>query len=471
MAHNHISTDSPLSRRIVRSFLHFLNSVEPGPAVDSEGIEVARECLAEAFKLNSSPVVGDHVKSDSLIDIFKSLEANKQCETSNAAAASSSFSGENPARGKNHSEALKSTDEDSIQGPHAFVSKDELCGQFFAALEKNRYFGTNADGSDEKASSLFNDAFMSNLREQVETPESRCSVNGIEPSLLSNCGSNDDAVPLYEIYCRMEVVELEMERSGCHQFNLKNLAESLKSLGNKAMQSKQYSDAIELYNCAIALHEKSAVYYCNRAAAYTQVNKYTEAIQDCLRSIEIDPNYSKAYSRLGLAYYAQGNYRDAIDKGFRKALQLDPNNETVKENIRVAEGKLLEEQHRAYHNQNPRSSQEFPNQSTQGPRSHAVPPPFSSMPFNPNDLASMFMNIAANATNAHQGSHSQERQEDTNAGGASEPEIRMGGNINVNFDQMPEDLTGAFQSMMEMLSGAVPPGQPQDQMNGRTPPN
>jgi small glutamine-rich tetratricopeptide repeat-containing protein alpha len=55
-----------------------------------------------------------------------------------------------------------------------------------------------------------------------------------------------------------------------------------------------------------------------RAAAYTQINRYTEAIQDSLRSIEIDPNYSKAYSRLGLAYYAQGNYRDAIDKGFKK---------------------------------------------------------------------------------------------------------------------------------------------------------
>uniref|UniRef100_K7M6V6 Uncharacterized protein n=1 Tax=Glycine max TaxID=3847 RepID=K7M6V6_SOYBN len=264
----------------------------------------------------------------------------------------------------------------------------------------------------------------------------------------------------------------EMERCDCHQFSLKNLAESLKTLGNKAMQSKKYSDAIELYNCAIAVHEKSAVYYCNRAAAYTQINKYTEAIQDCLRSIEIDPNYTKAYSRLGLVYYAQGNYRDAIHKGFRKALQLDPNNESVKENIRVAERKLLEEQHRAYPNQNTRSSQEFPNQSAQGgSRSHGEPPPFSSMPFNPRDIASMFMNFT-NATNAQQqGSHSQERQEDSNGSGASEPEIRIGGNISVNMEDMPEDITGAFQSMMEMLSGAAPPGQPQDQMNGRAAPN
>lgn len=91
--------------------------VEPGTGVDAEGIQVARECLTEAFKLNSSPVDGDDGKSDSLIDIFKSLEANKQNETRksdvdtpwNCANASSSFSGENPARGMNHSEASKST--------------------------------------------------------------------------------------------------------------------------------------------------------------------------------------------------------------------------------------------------------------------------------------------------------------------------------------------------------------------------
>jgi len=122
---------------------------------------------------------------------------------------------------------------------------------------------------------------------------------------------------------------------------------------------------------------------------------------------------------------------------------------------------------------NSRSSQEFPNQSAQGgSRSHSVPPPFSSMSFNPRDIASMFMNIT-NPTNAQpQGSHShQERQEDSNGSGTSEPEIRIGGNISVNMEDMPEDITGALQSMMEMLSGAAPPGQPQDQTNGRTAPN
>lgn len=36
-----------------------------------------------------------------------------------------------------------------------------------------------------------------------------------------------------------------------------------------------------------------------RAAAHNKMNNNEQALQDCFRSIEIDPNYSKAYGRLG----------------------------------------------------------------------------------------------------------------------------------------------------------------------------
>lgn len=135
--------------------------------------------------------------------------------------------------------------------------------------------------------------------------------------------------------------------------------------------------------------------------------------------------------------------------------------------------------------QHSRPSQEPENQSARGSRSNAAPPPpFNSMPFNANDLASMFMNIAANSANTYQGQghHPQERQgEDSNSSSSNEqPEIRIGGNINLNMDQMPQDLTGAFRSVMEMFSGAPPPGssgqpgQSQDHhhhFNGRPSPN
>ncbi|CAL5414529.1 unnamed protein product [Camellia sinensis] len=435
-----LKTDSPLSRRIVRSFLDFLNSVEPAPGVDLEGLEVAKECLAEVFKIDPSSV-DSREKSDLLINLFNSWEANEKQEhksdlTHEASLADApSTSSAEIASDANHSEASQTLGEDWTREAHTLgASEDELFGQFFGALEKIHYFIPMSDGHDDqvqldRATHLFHNAAM------------------------------------------------EMKKSGCQIFDVRNLAETFKSQGNRAMQSKLYCDAIELYTFAIALSADNAVYYCNRAAAYTQVHQYAEAVRDCLKSIEMKPSYSKAYSRLGFAYYAQGNYRDAIDEGFLKALELDPNNDSVKENIRVAEQKLKEEQRRSEHHQNSSSGshQESNQQSAGEPRSHAMPPPFTSMPFNANglpaDIASMFRNMAGNA---FQGQHPQHRREaDGNTDTVDEPEIRVGGNVNVNSgEQMPEELTGALRSVMEMFQGASSSSvNRQDNVNGRSAPS
>lgn len=119
--------------------------------------------------------------------------------------------------------------------------------------------------------------------------------------------------------------------------------------------------------------------------------------------------------------------------------------------------------------QNTRSShnnQGSNNQSAAGSRSHGVPPSFT-IPFNlgalPTDLASMFMNMGAT-----QGQTSQNRQEETdNVNGSEEPGIRIDGNINFNLgEQMPEDLTGALRSVMQMFSGTTPPGNTPDATHG-----
>ncbi|KAH7524522.1 hypothetical protein FEM48_Zijuj06G0128400 [Ziziphus jujuba var. spinosa] len=523
MAANNLKTDSPISRRIVRAFLDFLNSVEPAPGVDLEGIEVARECLQDVFRLGSS-AADEQTKPDSLVDIFSSVGTDKLKEkldhgSISVDAPSSSLQNDSDSNLSRAPMGEAWTSKPNASG----VSKDELFGQFFAALEKIHFFRTMPDGSDDpvridKATQLFHDVltvlslslslslFLS-LSIEVIFTLSVASILILSAILLQASLIRKSHVPLQE-----------MEKSGCRDFNPKNLADTFKSQGNKAMQSKQYSDAIELYNCAIALSESNAVYYCNRAAAYTQVHKYTEAIRDCLKSIEIDPNYSKAYSRLGLAYYAQGNYRDAINKGFKKgveidpnyskaysrmglayyaqgnyrndinkgfkkALQLDPNNESVKENILVAEQKLREEQQRAERDQNTRSAgQSDPghhNQSTGGgSRSHSAPPPFTSIPFDmsslPSDFANMFMNMASNA---NQGQHSQSGQGDDGDNvnnGSDDPGIRIGGNINLNFgEQMPEELAGTLRSLVDMFSGGggASRGNAHNPSDGRSAPN
>lgn len=37
----------------------------------------------------------------------------------------------------------------------------------------------------------------------------------------------------------------------------------------------------------------------SRAAAYSKLGNYAGAVRDCERAIGIDPNYSKAYGRMG----------------------------------------------------------------------------------------------------------------------------------------------------------------------------
>ncbi|XP_076946850.1 uncharacterized protein LOC143618586 [Bidens hawaiensis] len=360
-----LKADSPLCRRIVHSFIHFLNSsVEPSSLNDVESLEVARDCLSEAFKIDSSST-SSVPPSDSLVQLFTSQTGQV-----------------NEVKSDQIREESRASSANNVPG----IGEDELFGQFFVALEKVHYFGTTANGDDEpaldRATNLFHNALM------------------------------------------------EMKKSGREEINLKNLADNFKLQGNKAMQSKVYVDAIELYTVAIALCDDNAIYYCNRAAAYTQNNQHTEAIHDCNKAIEIDPNYSKAYSRLGFSYYAQGNYRDAIDKGFRRALQLDPNNESVRGNIQAAEQKLREQHQRAERDRSSGSSWFY---SNGGSRSNGPMPPFSSFMTGmaEPDLSSMMADISAEM---HVG----------NGGPGIGVDVEPG-------QPMPEEIYGALRNAFQMF--------------------
>lgn len=76
-------------------------------------------------------------------------------------------------------------------------------------------------------------------------------------------------------------------------------AEKLKQTGNGLMSRKDYSKAIESYTEAISLDGTNAVYYSNRAAAYSSLGEHDKAIEDSEKALEIDPKFVKAFSRLG----------------------------------------------------------------------------------------------------------------------------------------------------------------------------
>uniref|UniRef100_A0A452TLI5 Small glutamine-rich tetratricopeptide repeat-containing protein alpha n=1 Tax=Ursus maritimus TaxID=29073 RepID=A0A452TLI5_URSMA len=113
------------------------------------------------------------------------------------------------------------------------------------------------------------------------------------------------------------------------------------SLGNEQMKVENFEAAVHFYGKAIELNPANAVYFCNRAAAYSKLGNYTGAVQDCERAICIDPSYSKAYGRMGLALSSLNKHIEAVAY-YKKALELDPDNETYKSNLKIAELKLRE---------------------------------------------------------------------------------------------------------------------------------
>lgn len=79
--------------------------------------------------------------------------------------------------------------------------------------------------------------------------------------------------------------------------------------------------------------------YCNRAAAHSRLGDYQHAADDCKLALRYDPDYSKAYGRMGNAYSNLRRPELALD-AYRNALRLDPSNPDYQHNLAVTEERL-----------------------------------------------------------------------------------------------------------------------------------
>lgn len=78
----------------------------------------------------------------------------------------------------------------------------------------------------------------------------------------------------------------------------------------------EYGLAIRRYSQAIDSGELSqqelSIAYFNRGNAWSNKGKYTRAITDYTKAIEIDPEYADAYHKRALAWKKKGNYKRAV---------------------------------------------------------------------------------------------------------------------------------------------------------------
>jgi small glutamine-rich tetratricopeptide repeat-containing protein alpha len=123
----------------------------------------------------------------------------------------------------------------------------------------------------------------------------------------------------------------------------KDEAERLKGLGNEAMKKKDYDSAIKHYTAALEIVPLNPIYLSNRAAAYSGQNKHQLAKEDAEMAVAADPNYSKAWSRLGLANYVLGDAKGAMD-AYKKGMDAEGGgSEVMRKGYETAKKKVEEE--------------------------------------------------------------------------------------------------------------------------------
>jgi tetratricopeptide (TPR) repeat protein len=96
------------------------------------------------------------------------------------------------------------------------------------------------------------------------------------------------------------------------------------NLGDKLFYSKNYEDSILYFDIAIKYFpDKADKAYFNKAVSLHYLFRYEEALQCYDKAIEINPEFSFAYSNKGNVYKDLGKLDEAI-KWYDKAIELTP---------------------------------------------------------------------------------------------------------------------------------------------------
>lgn len=101
------------------------------------------------------------------------------------------------------------------------------------------------------------------------------------------------------------------------------LANEERNKGNEYYKRNYFDDAIRCYTTSIAIHP-TAVAYSNRACCYLKHCKYTLALNDCNRALEMDPNNVKAYFRRAQAFQHKNLFHEAL-QDVEEVLKREPN--------------------------------------------------------------------------------------------------------------------------------------------------
>ena len=112
-------------------------------------------------------------------------------------------------------------------------------------------------------------------------------------------------------------------------------AEELEKQGDDLRARKEYLDAIDFYQAALAKASDSASVLYKLGIAELMLQRYRDAGKNFERAIKKNPKFAQAYNNLGVIYYEKRKYRSSI-KQYKKALALDPDSASFYSNLGAA---------------------------------------------------------------------------------------------------------------------------------------
>ena len=116
------------------------------------------------------------------------------------------------------------------------------------------------------------------------------------------------------------------------QMTTNNQVDVLKAQGNAAFSAGDYSAAIKHFTEALALDSSNHVLYSNRSAAFASLKNYDSALIDAMKTIELQPSWSKGWGRKGAALLGQGRLEEART-AYSEGLKLEPNSEQLRKGL------------------------------------------------------------------------------------------------------------------------------------------
>lgn len=110
-------------------------------------------------------------------------------------------------------------------------------------------------------------------------------------------------------------------------------ADEFKAQGNTAFVAKDYKTAIDFFTKAIEVSESpNHVLFSNRSACHTSLKEFDLALKDAQECVQIKPDWSKGFNRVGAAQFGLGNL-DESETAYKKALELDATNKAAKDGL------------------------------------------------------------------------------------------------------------------------------------------